>query len=160
MIGSTNKESENKYQEENIMIIKTEMSLENFEAWSGAVDTLNRIKDEDKCEEVERFLEELYPEGMTDTELNDLLWYESETVYGWVGIRTYDDIKQEIEDLEYEIEDNESDRNFDIRNCCEEYIFGNITKEERRKKCEDTRRYYGPVIEELEEKIEILKENL
>ena len=31
-------------------------------------------------------LEDLYPDGMDETELNDLLWFEPETVYEWLGI--------------------------------------------------------------------------
>ena len=65
----------------------TERSLDGFEAWGGAVETLNRICEEDKIEALESFLEELYPDGMTDTELNDLLWFEEDTVFEWLGIK-------------------------------------------------------------------------
>ena len=68
------------------MIIKTEMSLSQFCAWSGAVDTLDRIIEEGKCEELEAMLEDMYPEGMTDTELNDLLWFDWENVFEWLEI--------------------------------------------------------------------------
>lgn len=72
------------------MTIKSEISLENFEAWSGGRDTLDRIINEGKCNELENILEDLYPDGMTDTELNDLLWFDSDTVFEWLNIRTYD----------------------------------------------------------------------
>lgn len=68
------------------MKIYRETSLENFEAWSGAVDTLNRVKEAGKCDELESIIEELYPDGMGETELNDLLWFEPETIYEWLGI--------------------------------------------------------------------------
>ena len=68
------------------MRIYSEISLENFEAWSGAVDTIERVREEGKCEELESILEDLYPDGMSETELNDLLWFEPETVYEWLGI--------------------------------------------------------------------------
>ena len=68
------------------MRIYSETSLENFEAWSGAVDTLNRVREAGKCDELESILEDLYPDGMSETELNDLLWFEPETVYKWLGI--------------------------------------------------------------------------
>ena len=68
------------------MRIYSETSLENFEAWSGAVDTLDRVREEGKCDELESILEDLYPDGMSKTELNDLLWFEPETVYEWLGI--------------------------------------------------------------------------
>ena len=69
-----------------IMKIYSEISLENFEAWSGAADTLNRVKEEGKCDELEALLEDLYPDGMSETELNDFLWFDSDTVYEWLGI--------------------------------------------------------------------------
>ena len=68
------------------MRIYSETSLENFEAWSGAVDTLDRVREAGKCDELESILEDLYPDGMSETELNDLLWFEPETVFEWLGI--------------------------------------------------------------------------
>ena len=68
------------------MRIYSDTSLENFEAWSGAVDTLDRVREAGKCDELESILEDLYPDGMSETELNDLLWFEPETVYEWLGI--------------------------------------------------------------------------
>lgn len=68
------------------MRIYSETSLENFEAWSGAVDTLERVREAGKCDELESILEELYPDGMSETELNDLLWFEPETVFEWLEI--------------------------------------------------------------------------
>lgn len=68
------------------MRIYSETSLENFEAWSGAVDTLNRVREAGKCDELESILEDLYPDGMSETKLNDILWFEPETVFEWLGI--------------------------------------------------------------------------
>lgn len=70
------------------MKIITENPLDRFQPWSGAVETLQRVKDEGKIEELESALEELYPDGMTETELNDLLWFEQEQVFEWIGIET------------------------------------------------------------------------
>lgn len=70
------------------MIIKNyyELDLETFEAWGGAAETLDRIIEEDKCSELEMILDELYPDGMTEGELNDLLWFEDETIFDWLDI--------------------------------------------------------------------------
>lgn len=91
------------------MRIYSELDLNTFEAWSGAVDTLNRIRREGKCEELESALEEIYPEGIDETELNDLLWFDSETVYEWVGLRTESEIESEIEEAKSELADLEDD---------------------------------------------------
>ena len=62
------------------MLIKTETNLRNFKAWSGAIETKKIILDAGLEEEFEMLIDELYPEGLTDTELNDLLWFDS----GWI----------------------------------------------------------------------------
>lgn len=77
------------------MKISYELDLNTFEAWSGAVDTLDRIREEGKTEALEAILEDLYPDGMDETSLNDLLWFESDAVFGWLGIKTYEELEAE-----------------------------------------------------------------
>ena len=45
--------------------------------------------------ELEAILEDAYPDGMDETELNDLLWFESETVFEWLGIGDEEDEDEE-----------------------------------------------------------------
>ena len=68
------------------MKITSEMSLKNFKAWSGAKDTLNKLIELDKCDDLEFILDDLYPNGLTDTQLNDILWFDDEWVYEILGI--------------------------------------------------------------------------
>jgi hypothetical protein len=68
-------------------IVIDNFKLETFNAWSGAIETKERIIEEGKAEEFEYFLEDLYPDGMTDTELNDLLWFEEEWLFEMLGIK-------------------------------------------------------------------------
>ena len=68
------------------MKITSEMSLKNFKAWSGAKDTLNKLIELDKCDDLEFILDDLYPNGLTDTQLNDILWFEDEWIYETLGI--------------------------------------------------------------------------
>lgn len=96
------------------MTIKSDISLRNFEAWSGGKSTLDRIVNEGKCDELEDLLEDLYPDGMTDTQLNDLLWFDYDTVFGWLGIRTYNQIKEELEEKRAELENLQSNYEFDV----------------------------------------------
>ena len=132
----------------NIMTITYELDLNSFEAWSGAKETLERIQREGKCEELENVLEELYPDGMTETELNDLLWFDSESVYEWLGIRSESQIEKEIEEAEAELEDKLSDLEFDLDD--------DLTEEERK----DIIESYQPEIDEIKERIADLKEEL
>lgn len=68
------------------MKIIQEMDFSEFEPWSGAKDTYNRICECDKENEMENYIEEIFPDGCTDTELNDLLWYDSDNIYEYLGI--------------------------------------------------------------------------
>ena len=68
------------------MKITSEMSLKNFKAWAGGKVTLNKLIELDKCEELEFILEDLYPNGLTDTQLNDILWFDDEWIYETLGI--------------------------------------------------------------------------
>ena len=96
------------------MTITYELDLNRFEAWSGAKETLERIQREGKCTELENILEELYPDGMTETELNDLLWFDSESVYEWLGIRSEAHIEKEIEEAEEELAEVQSNLEDDL----------------------------------------------
>ena len=59
------------------MKIYSDISLDNFEAWSGGYDTLEVVRDKGLLERLEAILEEdIFPEGCSDTELNDFLWFE------------------------------------------------------------------------------------
>ena len=55
------------------MKIYSELDFVSFNPWSGAVNTHRRIVDADKAEAFEAELEALYPDGMSETQLNDLL---------------------------------------------------------------------------------------
>lgn len=87
------------------MKIYKEESLSNFEWWSGAVTTADRIWEERGTEgwnELEAILEDAYPDGMDETELNDLLWFEPETIFEWLGIGGEENEDEEDEDDETE----------------------------------------------------------
>lgn len=65
-----------------------EENFSDFEPWSGAVSTWQRIIDEGKADEAERYLEEIKPaDGWTKTAINDLLWFDSDSVYKALGMR-------------------------------------------------------------------------
>lgn len=131
------------------MTITYELDLDSFKAWSGAVDTLDRVRREGKCAELEAILEDTYPDGMTETELNDLLWFDSESVYEWLGMRSETQIRAEIEDAESELEDLQNDLTDDLDD--EE-----LTTEERA----DIIDSYQPDIDEIKKRIADLNEEL
>ena len=131
------------------MTITYELDLNSFQAWSGAKDTLDRIQREGKCSLLEQILEDTYPDGMTETELNDLLWFDSESVYGWLGIRSEEQIEREIKEAEEELAEVQSNLEDDLDD-------DELTTEERAEIIES----YQPDIDEIKERIADLKEEL
>ena len=131
------------------MTITYELDLNSFQAWSGAKDTLDRIQREGKCSLLEQILEDTYPDGMTETELNDLLWFDSESVYEWLGIRSEEQIKKEIKESEEELAEVQSNLEDDLDD-------DELTTEERAEIIES----YQPDIDEIKERIADLKEEL
>ena len=131
------------------MTITYDLDLNSFQAWSGAKDTLDRIQREGKCAELENILEDLYPDGMTETELNDLLWFDSESVYEWLGIRSEEQIEKEIKEAEEELAEVQSNLEDDLDD-------DELTTEERAEIIES----YQPDIDEIKERIADLKEEL
>lgn len=67
-------------------IVNDNLSLRNFDAWSGAKNTKQLILDNGKESDFEFMLEDLYPDGMTDTQLNDILWFEEDWICEMLGI--------------------------------------------------------------------------
>lgn len=71
------------------MKLYKEESLRNFKFWSGAADRVQYLTDAE-MDAIEEMLEELYPDGMDETDLNDLFWFNEDTIAEWLG---YDDFE-------------------------------------------------------------------
>lgn len=96
------------------MKIYSEQSLADFKFWSGAETTAQRIWEEQGSEgfdQLEAILEDLYPDGIDETDLNDLLWFDADTVYEWLGIE--DEEEDDDEDDEDTDDDGEEDEEDD-----------------------------------------------
>lgn len=61
------------------MRINTEQSLRSFQFWSGAVENAKMLTTEE-LDAVEYVLEDIYPDGVDETTVNDLFWFE----FAWV----------------------------------------------------------------------------
>jgi hypothetical protein len=66
------------------MLITSEKSLRTFEFWAGAKDRAKHLTG-DELDIIEEQLEMQYPDGVDETELNDLFWFDFETVAEWIG---------------------------------------------------------------------------
>ena len=76
------------------MKIYTEQSLKDFEFWSGARDRAKYLTD-DQFDTIEAILEDAYPDGMTDTEINDFFWFEEDTIADWLGYNSFEELMEE-----------------------------------------------------------------
>lgn len=75
-----------------------ENSLSNFHFWSGAEDRAAMLTD-DQFEVVEQNMEECEPEGgWSDTAINDLFWFEFDTIAQWLGYRDEEYLREDVSD--------------------------------------------------------------
>lgn len=68
------------------MKINYDLSLSQFEAWSGAVRTKDIIMENNLEIEFENLINELYPDGIDATTLNDILWFEDQWIFEALNI--------------------------------------------------------------------------
>ena len=61
-----------------------EQPLRNFEFWSGAK-WVDEYLSAEQLDQIEFQLEELYPNGMDETTINDLFWHDTEWVLELIG---------------------------------------------------------------------------
>ena len=74
--------------------------------WSGAIDTLNTVQENDKEEELMSLLSlDIFSDIPDLTEVNDLLWFEDEWIFEQLGIDTDSEDEDEEEDDEDDVEE-------------------------------------------------------
>ena len=76
------------------MRIICEMNLTEFEFWCGAKSNAEKLTYEEK-EQLQYILEDIYNEGMEDTLINDIMWFDFSWVCEVLGLR-YDENKDII----------------------------------------------------------------
>ena len=72
-------------------IIIEDERLRNFNFWSGAKDTVSYLTNED-LDTIESSLEDIYPDGITDTQLNDIFWFENNFIAECLGYNDWEDL--------------------------------------------------------------------
>ena len=66
-----------------------EESLQDFKAWSGGKDTLDDLWAHDVVDKAEEYINMIMDgreELPTQTEINDILWFERDEIYRYCGI--------------------------------------------------------------------------
>jgi len=86
--------------------LKVIVDFSDYKPWSGAVDTYDLIRDADKLDDLEAYLEECYPDGITATQINDILWFDGDQVLSYLGLGDAEDEDEIDESLKEEAKDN------------------------------------------------------
>ena len=128
------------------MKIYKEISLESFEPWSGAINTYERLVNHDLLDDFERELDGIYPDGISETELNDILWFDPDWVYESVGLITESELEDRIEELKNDIQDE--------RDEMEEELEDEEDPEERERIIEE----HNTAIQELQDELDEYEE--
>lgn len=79
--------------------------IDNYEPWGGAVARYEEIYNAGKLYELESLLEDAYPEGMSETDLNDFIWFDDLNDFIWFEEDTW----REWLDMEEEDEEDEDE---------------------------------------------------
>ena len=67
------------------MKVYSEINLRDFEFWSGAKSNAETLTSE-QLDIIESILEDAYPDGISETQINDFFWFEFDTIREWLGI--------------------------------------------------------------------------
>ena len=68
------------------MKVYSEINLRDFEFWSGAKSNAETLTSE-QLDIVESILEDAYPNGISETQINDFFWFDFDTIREWLGIK-------------------------------------------------------------------------
>lgn len=110
------KKGKRKKIDESVKIIST---LDEYTPWSGARGTYETIVDAGKIDDLDAYLEDSYPEGLTVTELNDLLWFDGDSVLSDLGIYTEEAIDIAIQEVVEEAQDERFEDTDDLKSFLE-----------------------------------------
>lgn len=81
------------------MRIYKDISLDEFEAWSGAVDTMDTLRQlenetgVDVFDIIESCIDDM-GEGMDETEVNDILWFETDMIAEWLDYEDWEQLER------------------------------------------------------------------
>lgn len=78
------------------MKIYSETSLRNFPFWDGAKDRVKYLTS-DQLDRIESILEMDNPDGMEDTEINDIFWFEEDWIADMLGFSSWENLEAGID---------------------------------------------------------------
>lgn len=74
------------------MEIKKDYDFEDLKrnSWSGAINTLKKIEENEKEEELMQLLEYTFEDVPSEIEVNDFLWFDDDFIFENLGIKEED----------------------------------------------------------------------
>ena len=72
------------------MKVTEELSLSNFDFWGGAKERAQMLTI-DELNEIESQLEDLYPDGIDATQINDIFWFDFDWIVQMLGYEDEED---------------------------------------------------------------------
>lgn len=76
------------------MTITYETAIRDFKFWSYAEDRAAKLEEAD-WDVIEPILEEAYPEGIEGGRLNDIFWFDFDTIAQWLGYKDEEDFDRQ-----------------------------------------------------------------
>ena len=69
------------------MVYSKDFSVDSFEFWSGAKDTVKDVREAGKMDELQELIEEQFADRVpTATQINDFVWFERGYIYSQLGL--------------------------------------------------------------------------
>ena len=87
------------------MKITKEISIRYFKGWNGAQDTVDVIVKTGKADQFDILIDDLYPDGIDETSLNDLLRFDNKWIFEKLKItKSY---KVHVYNIKYDVDEDE-----------------------------------------------------
>ena len=92
------------------MKIYSETSLDNFDTWNGATYTMDKIRELGAVDELENIIEnDIFPDGCSETELNDFLWFEDDFIAELLGYDSWENLENKLDGNDDDDDDDDKD---------------------------------------------------
>ena len=76
-----------------------DFSVDSFQFWSGAKDTVEDVRKAGKMDELQEVVEEQFSDYTpTETQVNDFVWFERDYIYSQLGLDENGNAPDEGED--------------------------------------------------------------
>ena len=73
------------------MKVYKEVNAYNFDFWSGAKETAEDLTYQE-IDQIFEILEELFPDGTDETQVNDIFWFERDWIAEMLGYSDYEEL--------------------------------------------------------------------